>query len=395
MNEFAVTARWLFPVAQPPLENGLLVVDGERIAGVFPKGTRKADLDLGNCAILPGLVNAHTHLDLTGMRGLAPPSPDFVGWLKQVIAFRNGQKPEQIASDIRSGLAESLRSGTILLGDISASGDSWRAVAKTPLRCVVFHEMIGLTKIRAFEAMLAARNWCEKSPKCPHRRRGLSPHAPYSVRFSLFPYAATKGLPVAVHLAESKAEMDLLLARQGPFVNFLQELGAWDPEGLSDGPDHVMQTMSGANPVLFVHCNYLWPDVPFPPNGSIVYCPRTHAAFGHSPHPFRDFLARGIRVALGTDSLASNPDLSILNEMRFLYEHHPDLPSGVILWMGTLAGAEALGWADECGSLEAGKSADFVVLPLEDREAEDAHELWLDSDHGISRVWIRGIEIKV
>src|SRR5262245_11487157 len=256
MSELAVTARWLFPVAQPPLENGLLVIDGERIVGILPAGSRKADLDFGNSAILPGLVNAHTHLDLTGMRGIAPPSPDFIGWLKQVIAFRKERTPAQVADDIRAGLAESLRSGTTLLGDISGSGESWQNLAEAPLRSVVFREMIGLNKRRAAEAVLAFRTWRESFPERPNCRAGLSPHAPYSVRFSLFLYAATSDVPVAVHLAESKAEMELLLAREGPFVDFLQELGAWDAEGLSDGPDHLLQTMNGVNPVLFIHCNY-------------------------------------------------------------------------------------------------------------------------------------------
>ena len=395
MSEFVVTARWLFPVAQPPLENGLLVIDGEHIAGVFPKGTRKADLDLGNAAILPGLVNAHTHLDLTGMRGLAPPSPDFVGWLKQVIAFRRQRTPTQVASDICAGIAESLRSGTTLLGDISGSVESWLALAEAPLRSVVFREMIGLTKRRAAEAVLAFRTWREAFPDRSNCRAGLSPHAPYSVRFSLFLYAATSGVPVSVHLAESKAEMDLLLGRQGPFIEFLEELGAWDAEGLSDGPDHLLQTMNGMNPVLFVHCNYLWPSISFPSNGSVVYCPRTHAAFQHPPHPFREFLARGIRVALGTDSLASNPDLSILSEMRYLRELYPDLSGDLILRMGTLSGAEALGWADDCGSLESVKSADFLALPLADYELEDAHDLWLKSEKNISQLWIRGSDVKL
>jgi cytosine/adenosine deaminase-related metal-dependent hydrolase len=327
------------------------------------------------------------------MRGLSPPPQDFVGWLKQVIAFRRQRTPVQVASDICAGIAESLRSGITLLGDISGSGESWRALTEAPLRSVVFREMIGLTKRRAAEAVLSFRGWREAFPERSNCRAGLSPHAPYSVRFSLFLYAATSGVPVSVHLAESKSEMDLLLGRQGPFVEFLEELGAWDAEGLSDGPDHLLQTMSGTNPVLLVHCNYLWPNISFPPNTSVVYCPRTHAAFQHPPHPFREFIARGVRVALGTDSLASNPDLSILNEMRFLHEHLPDLPAHVILRMGTLAGSEALGWAKECGSLEAGKSADFVVLSLENREAEDAHVLWLESKASAAATWIRGATI--
>src|SRR5262249_45906675 len=159
----------------------------------------------------------------------------------------------------------------------------------------------------------------------------------------------------------------------GPFVDFLQELAVWDPEGLVDGPDHVLRLTNGLNPILFIHCNYLWPRITFPANGSIVYCPRTHAAFGHPPHPFREFLARGVRVALGTDSLASNPDLDLLAEARFLTRLRADLPGDVLLRMTTLAGAEALGWANETGSLEPGKSADLVVLPLPVLDEADPH----------------------
>jgi cytosine/adenosine deaminase-related metal-dependent hydrolase len=123
---------------------------------------------------------------------------------------------------------------------------------------------------------------------------------------------------------------------------------------------------------------------------SIVYCPRTHAAFGHPTHPFREFLARGVRVALGTDSLASNPDLDVLAEARFVHAKHPDVPGDVLLRMATLSGAEALGWADETGNLTPGKSADFIVLPLPNEEKRDPHLLVLGSAQAVSGVVFRG-----
>src|SRR5437764_13463128 len=133
-DPLAVTARWLFPAAAPPLERGVLVIDGDRIRAVEPHGARTPDLDFGNAAILPSLVNAHTHLDLTAMRGLAPPSPDFPAWLQQVIAHRRERNPDEIADDIRDGLAECLQNGTTLIGDISGDGASWDALADAPLR---------------------------------------------------------------------------------------------------------------------------------------------------------------------------------------------------------------------------------------------------------------------
>jgi cytosine/adenosine deaminase-related metal-dependent hydrolase len=195
---------------------------------------------------------------------------------------------------------------------------------------------------------------------------------------------------VAVHLAESAAELELLGHYRGPFVPFLRDLGVWDPEGLAEDPDHVLRLCNGLVPVLVAHGNYLRPDAPIPANASVVYCPRTHAAFGHPPHPFRQLLARGVRVALGTDSLASNPDLDLLAEARFVHQRHPDFPSADLLRMATLAGAEALGWADEAGSLEAGKSADLVVVPLPAGDAADPHRLLLESDRPVSRVLYRG-----
>jgi cytosine/adenosine deaminase-related metal-dependent hydrolase len=127
------------------------------------------------------------------------------------------------------------------------------------------------------------------------------------------------------------------------------------------------------------------------PYGTVVYCPRTHAAFDHLPHPFRKFfLARGLRVALGTDSLASNPDLSVLAEARFLHPRYPKLRGATLLRMATLSGAEALGWEDETGSLEAGKSADFAVVELPPRDEADPHALLFASDRPVRATWFRG-----
>src|SRR5207247_3350094 len=115
--------------------------------------------------------------------------------------------------------------------------------------------------------------------------------------------------------------------------------------------EEVLQLNADVANVLFIHGNYLDPRLAFPRGASIIYCPRTHAYFGHPPHPYRQLLARGVRVALGTDSLASNPDLDVLAEARFLHHLHPDTPGAQLLHMATLAGAEALGWSDEVGSL--------------------------------------------
>jgi aminodeoxyfutalosine deaminase len=387
---WTLTARWIFPVDRPPLERGTLTIAGGRIAAVEPGDGTPADVDYGEAAIIPGLVNAHTHLDLSGLRGQAPPTPDFTAWLRQVIAFRRCRSPEQVKADIETGIAESVRHGTTLLGDISSDGGSWAALAEAPLRAVVYREFLGLPADRALAAWERLQDWLNSTDSTLTCRAGISPHAPYSVRASLFHAAATRGVPVATHLAESPGEMELLAFHRGPFVQFLQELGVWDPDGLAEGGDHVLRLLAGGSPTLIVHGNYLSSATVFPPDASLIYCPRTHAAFDHSPHPFRDFLARGVRVALGTDSLASSPDLDLLAEARFLHGMFPDLSGDVILRMATLSGAEALGWAEQAGSLTPGKSADFAVIPLDSGGDAEPHRRLFESRGPVAGVFFHG-----
>jgi hypothetical protein len=139
----------------------------------------------------------------------------------------------------------------------------------------------------------------------------------------------------------------LLTHQTGPFREFLQELGVWDPGGLAGSVEEVMRRCRPSQRVLYIHGNYLAADTAIPSSASIVYCPRTHAAFEHEPHPFREFLQRCVRVALGTDSLASNPDLDILAEMRFIHRQHPDFP-GMTRRAVWLLGNRRIWWSCRC-----------------------------------------------
>ncbi len=387
-----LTARWVFPASSPPLEGGTVTIRGDKIEAVEPRGVRSADEDIGNVALIPGLVNAHTHLDLSGARGLIPPTdPDhFTDWLRGVIAYRRNRSEADTLADIDAGLAECLRFGTTLIGDIASEGKSWDTLCTAKTRAVVFHELIGLTQ-SGVERWKDAVRWA-KDRTVDDCRAGFSPHAPYSVNAAVMMKSVENVRPVTIHLAESPAEVELLASRAGPFVPFLQQLGVWEGAVLASSLPWVVRWTTHAGtrrPVLYAHANYLPTDVPINPHASIVYCPRTHAAFGHPPHPFRDFLARGVRVCLGTDSLASNPDLDILAEARYVHAMYPDFPGEQLLKMVTLSGAEALGWADECGSLEPGKSADLVAVPLPDVEG-DPHELLFSETPGERRTMWRG-----
>jgi cytosine/adenosine deaminase-related metal-dependent hydrolase len=390
-DTLTLTARYVFPVAAPPLGRGTVTIAGDRISAVEPHGARAADVDLGNVAILPGLVNAHTHLDLGGARGLIPPTPDFTQWLRGVIAYRRSRTAEQVQDDIRTGIRECLQFGATTLGDIAAEGASWDLLSAASAHSVVFWELLGLSSKRAHDRYLDGMRWVMKrSSLSSICHVGPSPHAPYSFRMPYFGKAWKSPFPIAIHVAESEAEVELLARHSGPFVPFLAERGAWDPSGLAWSPEHAIELANGARHLLLIHCNYLNPNAAIGENATIVYCPRTHAAFGHKPHPFRQFLERGVRVCLGTDSLASNPDLDILAEARFVHRLYPDFAPATLLRMITLSGAEALGWSNEAGSLESGKSADLVAVPLPNAESADPHALILDSDLRVSAVMFRG-----
>jgi cytosine/adenosine deaminase-related metal-dependent hydrolase len=228
---------------------------------------------------------------------------------------------------------------------------------------VVFHELLGLTSAGAERSEQVAEDWL-KQPTDERCVAGLSPHAPYSVRCTLYDAMRSKSAPIATHLAETTAELALLRTHTGPFVDFLKELGVWDPTGLIAEPFDVIRALPHG---IFVHGNFL--------------------DFGHPHHSFPRMT---VRVALGTDSLASNPDLEVLAEARHLRAHYPEIAPVMLLRMLTLNGAEALGFGAVAGSLTAGKSADLVVLPLPGETRADAHDLVLQSALPVARVMFRG-----
>lgn len=393
-EQCVLSARWLFPVAGPPLEHGTITLQHGRIVAVLPHGERTADIDLGNAALLPGLVNAHTHLDLTGMQNTVRPDADFVGWLRRVIAQRMRTTAEATQSAIQEGIRQVRRAGTTLVGDIAGMGASWEALCAAPLRAMCFRELLGLTPTRAHQAWQELVAWANQRPDTPRCRLAVSPHAPYSVHKALIE-AAARLWPVCVHLAESPHEAELLEQHTGPFVPFLEERGVWHPDGLAPSWDWLVWRSSRASLALFTHGNYLPTTMHLPPNTSLVYCPRTHAAFSFAPHPYRDFMRRGVRIALGTDSLASNPDLDVLQEARYLRQRDAELSGTTLLRMLTLNGAEALGFDREVGTLTAGKQADLVAVPLADESPNDPHDLLFTAPlpNAVRRVWLDGVEV--
>jgi cytosine/adenosine deaminase-related metal-dependent hydrolase len=393
---FAWKARYVFPVDRPPIPDGIVTVADDRIVAVGENASGRAPHDLGNVAILPGLINAHTHLEFSDLlHPLGEPSQPFTDWIRAVVAWRRAQNPtgeeelQRRTQAVARGLEECRRCGTAAVGDIATPGGPVHALQSARLDCTVFLELLGLGADRVEPLMRLAYNHVEAAPRDRAGwRPGLSPHAPYTVHPELLAQAVAfsrqTGFPVAMHVAESLAELELLQSASGPFVELLKSLDAWQPDAIprSTRPLDYLRILSQAHRSLVIHGNYLASDeVGFLANHSdrmsVVYCPRTHAFFGHRPFPLADMLARGVNVALGTDSRASNPDLSLLGEMRHVYRQHADVAPRDILRLGTVHGAVALGLQDELGSLTPGKLGNFAIVELPPHEAADPHELLL------------------
>jgi cytosine/adenosine deaminase-related metal-dependent hydrolase len=390
MPTIALKARWVFPVSAPPIVDGVVTIAAGQIVAVGREAMGCVARDLGNAAIVPGLINAHTHLEFNDVsRPLGRAKMAFPDWIRQVVEFRRG-RVERSESPIRQGLQESLAAGTTSLGEIARPGWPVNAVTHSPLAPTVFLEAIGLSHEFHQRKMAEARAHLEQSASAGRWRAGLCPHAPYTVHPELFAslieLAAERRAPLAFHLAESPEELELLSGGGGPFCELLVELGAWDSTAIPKGarPLDYLRHLAEGERVLVIHGNYLdLEEVEFVASHSnrlsLVYCPRTHAYFGHTRYPLLRLLAAGANVALGTDSRASNPDLSILEEIRFVARHFPEVPPATVLELGTLRGARALG-LDDVGCIEPGKTANLAIVALPEREAGDPHELLFDSE---------------
>lgn len=372
----------------------MVTVAGNQIVSVGTKGTESTWIDLGNVAILPALVNAHTHLEFSLFdQPFGSPGQSFATWLQQVVAWRR-QQPAVIGQEslaLAKGLQECADCGVASIGEICTPmfAEIWGGNAREDSH-VRFLELLSLNPERVAPLGALAEEFTSVGdpPSLTLRAsRGLSPHAPYTVHPDILARAvqlsAERQFPVAMHLAESREELELLDSQTGPLVELLKSLAAWYPDSLSKGlrPLDYLQTLSRAQRSLVAHGNYLRADeieflAEHRESMSVVYCPRTNAHFDHDPYPLAALLQAGVRVAVGTDSRASNPDLSIWNELRFVREKYPQVDPASILKMGTLAGAEALGLGEQLGSITPGKAAALVTLDLPEDNNDAAESIF-------------------
>ncbi len=331
-------------------------------------------MDWGDAVILPGLINAHTHLELSALHGQITRFHSFTDWVSQLIDRRRLWTKEQYLQSARMGADAALATGTTMVGDITTSGFAWEAGLNQKLRRIVFQEVLGLSPGAVDPALESLKRQLDESPETDLLFHGVSPHAPYSVAPALYSQIAElsrqRKLPLATHVAETKPEVDFLKEGKGEFIEFLNRLGAL-PEGWNpphQAPIAFLDSLGVLGPLsLLVHCNYLDQESIsriMNTGSSVVHCPRSHGFFGHDEYPLRPLLDSGVNMALGTDSLASNDSLSMLDEMRYLYKKRKDIRCEEIFRAATLNGASALGFGGVLGRLRRGYWADMTVLEI-------------------------------
>jgi cytosine/adenosine deaminase-related metal-dependent hydrolase len=401
---YVYRAAWVLPIARPPIRDGWVAVEAGRIVAVggpqevpptFERSDSRAPARNPDSrtsgpseprtpgppvAILPGLVNAHTHLELSWMRGQVPRGTSMPAWAERLLGLRR-----TVSSDpqepIVQAIAEARATGTSLVGDITNTYASYDPLADSELSAVVFRELLG------FRAMDAARLVAETSAEIEAMtpmawlRTSIVPHAPYSVSRELFSAiaAAAGDRPVSVHLGESQDELQFLRDGTGAWREVLETLGVWNEDWVPPacGPvEYVDRLGLVTNRLLAVHGVQLTDaelDRLAQAGATLVTCPRSNEWTGAGAPPIARVYASGVRVAVGTDSLASVQDLNVFQELAAMRRLAPEVPAARLIESATRHGAAALGFGGELGTLEPGKRAELVAVDLPD-SVDDVEE---------------------
>jgi len=379
------------------------VVDGGRVVSVFHDGESpdRSDsaagaetFDLGNVAILPGLVNAHTHLELSWMRGRIPPSDSMPKWAAQLVALRREQgvdPPQPIANAI----AEARAAGTALVGDVTNTLAADRLLGESQLAGAEFFEILGFNASMPAEQVAQAQFALAALVDRSDWRRAVVPHAPYSVSPDLFRAIASAAgdRPVSIHVGESRDEMEFLQSATGGWRALLERIGVWNDNWQAPGcgPVEYLDGLGLLNERLIaVHGTQL-SDSELSrlanAGATLVACPRSNRWTGAGVPPIEQFFASGVRVAIGTDSLASVEDLNLFGELAYLRQLAPHVPSRQLLHSATLAGATALGFAADYGTIEPGKRAELIAVRVPGH-VEDVEEYLVNGVEPDGITWL-------
>jgi len=322
-------------------------------------------LEFQNGVLVPGLVNCHTHLELTHLAGRSS-EPGFATWIRRVRELKDGSTHEELVAGAERGVRDGWARGVTCVADTGSSGAAMAALARLGGRGVCYQEVFGPdpAKVGASMAELEAQLARLRPLASSRLRLGVSPHAPYTVSEPLYravaERAAREGLPVAVHLAESREETALVRDGDGPFAEELRARGiAVVARGCSP-VEYLSRLGLIASSPLCIHCVHV-DDADISTlaaaGAAIAHCPRSNRAHGHGAAPLAAFRAAGLRVGLGTDSVVSVPAPDLWAEAE-----QTGLGFEEALRMLTLEGARALGWEDEVGSLDVGKAGDLAVF---------------------------------
>jgi cytosine/adenosine deaminase-related metal-dependent hydrolase len=391
----------LWRAGEPPLENAAVEIRGQHIGAVgkFRSFSRRTICDLGEVVLLPGLVNAHCHLNYTHLAGKIP-SDSFVKWLRQMIALKRAATPEIFGASVRDGLRQLQASGVTTVCDIVSDtgkpdefydsvGKNFAEVDRSPLRVWSCFELLDLGRFELARMRVALALDLRNNSVRRVGGFGLAPHSPYAASIQLLAEAGSASsrhrLLLTVHIAESQEEFEMFAHHRGALCELMSQFdGRWllldktTPVGLLDR----LRLLSPRT--LGVHMNYLGEqdfEIVARSRMSVAHCPRSHEYFGHSRFAAERLLGLGVNVCLGTDSAASigsgqrsetaagrlgggpPQPLDMFEEMRCFHRHHPTVAPRQILRMATLNGARALGRQQQLGSIERGKLADLIAVP--------------------------------
>lgn len=373
-------ARLVLPLSAPPLPGGGVLVDGGQIAAVAPFGDLRTThpaaeiIDHGEVVLLPGLINAHCHLDFTVMRGAILSTGSFSAWVRRINELKRTLTDADYLASIAAGLDELRRWGTTTVLNIESFPELMVHLPPPRLRTWWFYEMLDIrSRLHTEDVVAGALSFFERRPTWPGGF-GLSPHAPYTASLELYRlarFAAEKyGMPFTTHLAESDEEQAMFAEGGGPLFEFLAGLGRDMRDcGRRTPIQHLLEADVLPRGAILAHGNFVTPadeawlarrrgDL------SVVYCPNCHAYFGRAPFPLETWRRLGVPVSLGTDSCASNRGLNLFDEMQTFRRAFPHVPPAEVLAMVTRHPAAALGLAGRLGELRAGAAADFLTLPF-------------------------------
>ena len=399
-------AAWILPISEPPIRGGWLAVDRGRVVALGAAGKRvlcdgAQVVNLGDVAVLPGLVNAHTHLELSYLRDEVPPASQFVTWVRGVMKARR-ERPDPAGSEILGAvdraLKEAVACGTAIVGDISNTLVTFGPLTRSPLAAVVFYELIRFNTTDPAGVVAKALGDLQALVPTERVRVSLAAHAPYSVA-PLVLRAIREAIdrdpfaPCSIHLSESAEEVEFIRSGGGPWRALLEEIGSWDPAWVPPGGTPVQFLDDSGfldGRVLAVHGVQMTTadlDRLVARGTALVTCPRSNGHTGAGAPPIEDFYNYGVKVAVGTDSLASAPDLNVFAELATMRALAPTVSAGALLDSATRQGARALGFDAAYGTIEPGKSGRLLAVSVP-ADTDDVEEYLVS---GIEQHQIRWI----